>query len=341
MMDKAIIINNVDNNQNENNQNDDNINYIKATECEYKNYLAENEKTIYEKFLNKGCCGSGSNKMTITLLVYSIIIIVFVVAGFFFRISNNEGYKEYKNELENDLKLVDTNIPDDSEIQSVINFYNILKEYNIISNNYVSNNYYNNYDYYPYNYNDYDSKDLTNCSYEYFRLGICSWGSYRHYCSYGRYINNTCNFIDFIVFYNGVFNCTFEHYSNNFCSYQQYIDNKTGYLDNYIYYGGKPKRIDIIISDNYADNYDEEEEKIIIKNLYGVSFFQFWCDIGKYDSYLFFSLAIIMIIFIILIIIDLCIPKDNISNGFFYYIILICYMIIYLVIRIFICLLFL
>ena len=59
-------------------------------------YLAENEKTIYEKFLNKGCCGSGNNKMAITLLAYSIIILILAIVGFVFRISNNEGYKIYK-----------------------------------------------------------------------------------------------------------------------------------------------------------------------------------------------------------------------------------------------------
>lgn len=39
-MNDAIIIGGVDNAQNQANQNDDNINYIKATECEYKNSLA-------------------------------------------------------------------------------------------------------------------------------------------------------------------------------------------------------------------------------------------------------------------------------------------------------------
>ena len=340
-MNNVIIIDNGNNNaQNQNNQNGDNIKYIKATECEYKRYLEENEQKNYEKFLNKGCCGSGNNKMAITLLVYSIIIVMFVVAGFIFRISNNEGYREYKNALENNLKLVDSNFPDDSEMQKVINFSNILKEYKQ-NNNISDNSDYNNYDYYDYedynrfNYMNYNSRYIENCSYEYFRLGICSWSSYKHYCNYNRYINNICNYIDFIVFYRGIFNCTFEDYSQHHCSYQQYIDNKTGYLDNFIYYGGKPKRIDIKVSNYYSD-----DDAIIIQNLYGISFFEFWCDIGKYDSYLFISLAIIMVIFVILIIIDLCIPKDNISNGLFYYIILICYMIFYLLFRIFICLFF-
>ena len=331
----------IENAQNQNNKKDDNINYIKATEIDYKNYLAENEQTIYEKFLNKGCCGSGNNKMAITLLVYSFIIIIFVIAGFIFRISNNEGYREYKNELENELKLVDTDFPDISEIQKVINFSNIYKEYkqnNNISDSYNNKHYNDYYDYYNYDeydrYRDYKSNYLENCSYEYFRLGICSWNSYQNYCNYSRYINNTCNLIDLKVFYTGVFNCNSEYYSQHYCSYQQYIDNKTGYLDNFIYYGGKPKRIDIKTSDYSSD------DAIIIHNLYGISFLEFWCDLGKYDSYLFISLAIIMIIFVILIIIDLCIPKDNISNGFFYYIILICYMIFYFVFRIFICLLF-
>ena len=352
-MNNAIIIGSIDNAQNQTNQNGDNINYIKATECEYRNYLAENEQIIYEKFLNKGCCGSGNNKMAVTLLVYSIIIIIFVVAGYIFRISNNEGYKEYKKSLENLLQLVDTNLPDESEMQKVLNFSNILKEYrqsNNISddsdsnnnyNGYNDYNYYDDYDYYNYNiddyyrnYNNYYNRFVENCSYEYFRLGICSWKSYKNYCNYTRYINNTCNLIDLRVYYRGVFNCTYEDYSQHYCSYQQYIDNKTGYLDKFIYYGGKPKRIDIRVSDYYDD------DRIFIKNIYGTSYIKFWCDIGKYDTYLFIILALIMVIFIIFIIIDLCISKENISNGLFYYIILICYMIFYIIFRIFICLLF-
>ena len=77
------------NNQN-NDQNEDYIYYIKANECRYKDYLLKKEQILYERFVNKGY-GSGNNKMTITLLVYCIIIMIFAIAGFILRISNNKG----------------------------------------------------------------------------------------------------------------------------------------------------------------------------------------------------------------------------------------------------------
>ena len=138
----VIILNNdINPNDQANNQNEDNISYIQAVECRYIDSLAENEKTNYEKFLNKGCCGSGNNKLAITLLVYSIIIIIFTVTGFVFRISNNEGYKEYKAEIENALISVDTNLPDDSEMQKILNFTKLVKEFKQIYKDYSDSNY--------------------------------------------------------------------------------------------------------------------------------------------------------------------------------------------------------
>ena len=136
-----IIINSDINNNQNNNQIEDNINYIQAKECRYIDYLTKREKSIYEYFLNKGCCGSGSNKMTVTLLVYSVIIIIFTIIGIFFRISNNEGYKEYKAEIEKALNLVDTNLPDISEMEIILNLSNLVKDFN--KSNYPESYYFN------------------------------------------------------------------------------------------------------------------------------------------------------------------------------------------------------
>ena len=319
-----IIINNDINNNQNNNQIEDNINYIQAKECRYIDYLTKSEKSIYEYFLNKGCCGSGSNKMTVTLLVYSVIIIIFTIIGIFFRISNNEGYKEYKAEIEKALNLVDTNLPDISEMEIILNLSKLIKDFD--KSNYRESYY---FDYYS-------TKEYgKNCSYELFRIGLCTWYDYRSYCNLENYYNDKCNLVEYYVHYIGDFICTYEDYSKNYCSYQQYIDYTNGYLEEFIYYGGKPKRFDIVyhISPCTYSYYT-------FNALHGISFLKFWCDIGKYDITILLSLFIIMIIFITLLIVDLFIIKVNISLGVLYYTIIILYMIFYLVFRIFIFLLF-
>ena len=174
-----------------------------------------------------------------------------------------------------------------------------------------------------------------NCSYDNFRTGLCE--TYEWYCNYNKYLNNTCNFVDYMYYEKGIFRCNYEDYSHNYCSNQQYIDYKNKFLDDFIYYGGKPKRIDMSVHFEKGNN---ESVYFTFNNLYGMSFVKFWCDIGKYDTPVFISLIIFIIIFIILFIIDLCIKKYNITNGIIYYIIVIIYIILYIFLRIFICLLF-
>ena len=111
------------------------------------------------------------------------------------------------------------------------------------------------------------------------------------------------------------------------------------YLDDFLYYGGKPKRIDLTASYG-SKRGDDANIEYSFKNIYGISFYKFWCDIGKYDTPIFIGIIILTTIFIVLFIIDLFIKKDNISNGIIYYIIVILYMILYIVLRIFICLIF-
>ena len=303
-------------------QTKDDINYIKATECRYKETLNESDLKSYESYFNKGCCGSGSNKMTVTLLVNSIIIIIFNAAGLFFLISKNSGYKKYREGLVQALSLVNTSLPDISEMENLLGNIRLFREL------------YKNETYRTYIYN--------NCSYDIMRIGLCDWRDYQQYCPYERYINKECNFLDYSIGIdfstNKNFLCTYKDYSNGLCSYQQYLDYINNYLDGFEYYGGKPKRIGLSIY--YYDYEDEYENDITIENVKGISFYNFWCDIGKYDNLIMMSLLIVIAAFIILLIVDLCIKKENISNGIIYYIIVLLYMIFYVVFRIFICLLF-
>ena len=318
-----IVINNGNNNaQNNEQNNNDEINYIKATECRYKETLNEADLKSYEQYFNKGCCGSGSNKMAFTLLIYSIIIVIFNVAGLFFLISKNSEYKSYKEKLELALKSVETSLPDISEMQKLLTFEKLLKEFKI--NN--TNNYY-------------DHIYRENCSYDYMRIGLCSWSDYKSYYRYYYNYEFDYNYMDYYASYeNERFLCTYNNYYNGLCSRQQYLDYESGYLEGFLYYGGKPKRIDLEVYNNYE--YEDDYSYITVKNIKGISFYRFWCDIGKYDSLIMMSLLIVMVAFIILLIVDLCIKKDNISNGILYYVIVLLYMIFYIVNRIFICLLF-
>ena len=54
---------------------------------------------------------------------------------------------------------------------------------------------------------------------------------------------------------------------------------------------------------------DNNSVSFTFNNLHGISFFKFWCGIGKYDTPVFISLIILIFIFIILFIIDICIKK--------------------------------
>ena len=332
---QIIIIgdNSPNNDENNKQQNESNINYIPATECIYSDYLSENDREQYQKFHNRGCCGSGSNKIATSLLVYSIIILVLDIAGLFFLISKNKVYKLTKEQLEQDLKLVDKSLPDSSEMSIILNYFDMNKEFK-------------NKIYYR-----------KNCTYEYYRIGLCSYDDYQEYCDPDKYLENLCTYQDLYAYYSHYrysydddFKCTDEKYSDKLCSYQQYLDYKNGYFDYFIYFGGKPKRFDIYSrdysysyyddDDYYYNNNQEIDDSITIYNVKGISFEEFWCGIGKYDNSILMGLLIAIAFFIVLLIIDLCIKKDNIKNGIIYYIILILYMILYVVFRIFICLLF-
>ena len=252
-----IVINNGNNNEQNNEQNNnDEINYIKATECRYKETLNEADLKSYKQYFNKGCCGSGSNKMAFTLLIYSIIIVIFNVAGLFFLISKNSGYKSHKEKLEQALMSVETSLPDVSEMQKFLTFENLFKEYNKNNTN-----------------TDYHYISREKCSYNYMRIGLCSWDDYRSYCSYYNDYEHDCNYMDYYAHnQNERFLCTYNSYSNGLCSRQQYLDYESGYLDGFIYYGGKPKRIDL---EMYFYNYEYEDDNgyITVKKVKGISFY--------------------------------------------------------------------
>ena len=55
----------------------------------------------------------------ISLLIYSIIVAIFVVAGLYFRISNNEGYLAYKGIIEKEINILDANSPFPNENETL------------------------------------------------------------------------------------------------------------------------------------------------------------------------------------------------------------------------------
>ena len=67
-------------------------------EIKFEDTLDDKAKKQYQKF-NKSCCCI----RPLSLMVYSIIILVFAFVGFFFSISRNKGYKSYKEILEKNI----------------------------------------------------------------------------------------------------------------------------------------------------------------------------------------------------------------------------------------------
>ena len=76
----------------------------------FEKSLDEAHKKLYEKFHKFSCCNT-----PLSLMIYSIFILVFTCAGFFFSISKNEGYKAYKGLLERNMSLIDTDLPNQYE----------------------------------------------------------------------------------------------------------------------------------------------------------------------------------------------------------------------------------
>ena len=169
------------------------------------------------------------------------------------------------------------------------------------------------------NRDEFETNNDNSCSYIEYSLSLCKRGKYAIFCNDQRYSENKCNYMDRQYFLNKSFTCNIENYNNKRCNEIQYLDYS---------YRNEDHKIE------YADS------NIKIYDVKDYDFEKIWCKIGNYDIPILFSFLIIMILFIILLIFDLCINKATLLIGIKYYIVLILYMIFYFIFRIYIILLF-
>jgi len=115
-------------NENNNPQTEDNeqeiLNYYKKNykskfciEILYEDYLEEDQKKDFTQFHKTCCC-----QKPLSLLIYSIFILAITCAGFFFSISKNKGYKAYKEQLQRNMSLIDTDVPNEYETEILMSY---------------------------------------------------------------------------------------------------------------------------------------------------------------------------------------------------------------------------
>ena len=270
-------------NQNEEGQNikkdtEKNIETKICYQIDFKNFLDENLIKGYPKFTGSKCCNTVKS-----LLAFSIIIVIFTCAGFYFSISN-EGYKQYKDALEKNITLFEEEeeIPSEFENKKIVEYLNMDE------------------------YGDYDN---TSCTYIEFSLSECKLANYTQYCTEERFSQEKCNYMDRQYFIGNTFICDYNNYINERCNEIQYLDE---IHKNEIINDRRPLKYF-----NFTEYYFEK----------------IWCKIGNYDIPIILSFFIFMILFIVSLIIDLCINKDNLIIGIKYYIVLISYMVFYFIFR--------
>ena len=258
---------------------------------DFLNFLDVMLINIYTKFKKPKCCNTPKS-----LLAFSIIIVIFTCAGFYFSISRNEGYKQYKELLERNITLFNGDYPSEYESKKIVAYLNM---------------------------DEFDDYDNVSCSYIEYSLLQCELVKYRKYCTNKRYSEKRCNYMDREYFLGRTFVCNYNNYNNKLCSEIQYLDelHKNDNNDN--------KKINFtnttfIYLDNLTENYFEK----------------IWCNIGNYDVPILLSFFIIMILFIAVLIFDLCINKATLIVGIKYYIVVTSYMVFYFIFRVYIFLFF-
>ena len=259
-------------------------------EIQFINFIEENDIKSYERFKKPKCCNTPKS-----LLIFSIIIVIFTFAGLYFSISRNEGYKQYKELLEKNITLVKIQLPSDYENKKLIAY--LTRD-------------------------EFDNNDDYSCSYIEYSLSLCKEENYTRFCNDQRYSENKCNYMDHQYFLQKNFTCDLANYHDKKCNEIQYLDQL---------------KKEESIKEDYKIEYKKSFIKINLKDYY---FEKIWCKIGKYDIPILLSFLVVMIIFIILLIFDLCINKATIIVGIKYYIVLGLYMIFYFIFRIYIILFF-
>jgi len=259
-------------------------------EIQFTDFIEENYVKDYEKFKKPKCCNTPKS-----LLIFSIIIVIFTCAGLYFSISRNDGYKQYSQLLESNLTLVKGQLPSEYENKKLVAY--LTRD-------------------------EFESNDDDSCSYIEYSLYLCEEENYTLFCNDQRYSENKCNYMDRQYFLKQSFTCNLANYNEKKCNEIQYLDQL---------------KKDENSNEDYKIEYVNSTIKIDAKEYY---FEEIWCKIGNYDIPILFSFLIVMVLFIIFLIFDLCINKATLIIGIKYYIVLGLYMIFYFIFRIYIILLF-
>lgn len=157
-------------------------------EIKFEDTLDDKAKKQYQRF-NKSCCCI----RPLSLMVYSIIILVFAFVGFFFSISRNKGYKSYKEILEKNISLIENEYPNDLESLRLINYLSI-------------------------------DKYVFNCTYTKYSFKLCEYRDYKKFCTKEKYDNNICNYMDRQINQGFYFICDDKNYQGGKCNPVQYYD---------------------------------------------------------------------------------------------------------------------
>ena len=154
----------------------------------YEDFLEDDQKKNFIQF-HKGCCCT----KPLSLLIYSIFILIITCAGFYFSISKNKGYKAYKEILERNMSLVNTDVPNKHETEILMSY---LSEEIIID--------------------DYE------CNFLQFYEGFCSFNSYKQYCTLEKKNEGKCNYMDYQYNLGYEFHCTLQNYEAGLCNEIQF-----------------------------------------------------------------------------------------------------------------------
>ena len=162
-----------------------------CSEIRFEDTLPELFLKQYEKFKRSSCC-----IRPLSLLIYSIIVLIIACAGFYFAISENKGYKAYKGVLERNMSAIDNTFPHEHETIRLVKYLTTPNENDILSCPYIRNS-----------------------------LGLCTEASYSSYCTNAKYSENKCNYMDYQYYLGNSFTCDLSNYKNGRCDQVQYIDN--------------------------------------------------------------------------------------------------------------------
>ena len=132
-----------------------------------------------------------------SLLIFSIIVLIFTGAGFYFSISRNEGYKQYKELLEMNITLFKDELPSEYISKKRVAYLNM---------------------------DEFDDYDNISCAYIEYSLSKCELVNYTKYCTDKRYSEKKCNYMDREYFLGRTFVCNDNNYNNKLCNEIQYLD---------------------------------------------------------------------------------------------------------------------